>query len=105
MKTIDSNLAAGLVFLLIAAAFAIPALGYGMGSRLRLGAGVFPLIVSLLLAAVGMALVVAALRAREQGHARIPVLPFDLRAMVCEMAALVFVGGLGVRLPFFRMPF
>ena len=153
MKSIDSNLAAGLTYLGIAAAFAIPALDYGMGSGLRLGAGVFPFVVSLLLAAVGAALVVAALRSPDRGEARVPVLPFDVRAMVCVMAALVFgawtlrrfgivvavpgailisslaskeiswrgaallavfltafvwvvfVGGLGVRLPFFRMPF
>ena len=91
MKMIDPNLAAGLTVLGIAAAFAIPALGYGMGSGLRLGAGVFPLVVSLLLTAVGAALVVAALRSPDRGEARVPVLPFDLRAMVC-----VF-GGAGVR--------
>lgn len=86
MKSIDADFAAGLLFLVIAAAFGITATSYGFGSVQRLGAGVFPLVVSLLLAPVGLALVVNALRGRI-GEA---MAPLDLRALFSILAALLF---------------
>lgn len=48
-----SDLAAGLVFIAIAAAFAWAALDVRMGTLLRMGPGYFPLVLSVLLAALG----------------------------------------------------
>ena len=48
-----SDLAAGLVFIAIAAAFAWAALDVRMGTLLRMGPGYFPLVLSGLLAALG----------------------------------------------------
>ncbi|SDN41462.1 tripartite tricarboxylate transporter TctB family protein [Ensifer sp. YR511] len=86
MKSIDSDFAAGLLFLVIAAAFGITATTYGFGSVQRLGAGVFPLAVSCLLGPVGLVLVIKALRGRI-GEA---IAPIDLRALVSILAALLF---------------
>ena len=45
---------AGLMYLVVGAAFAIGAVGYNVGSAARMGPGYFPLILGVLLAAIGV---------------------------------------------------
>lgn len=92
MQRADSDRVSGCVFLLIAALFAFPAVGYGLGSGLRLGAGAFPLAVAGLLALVGGAMLIRSFR----GVIGEPVLSFDYRAMALIVAALIF-GALTIR--------
>lgn len=69
----------------VAILFAVPAFGYGVGTFSRFGAGVFPLVVSALLALVGITLIL-----RSLGEAGVPVLPFDLRAVLFIVAGMLF---------------
>ncbi|PUB24379.1 tripartite tricarboxylate transporter TctB family protein [Promicromonospora sp. AC04] len=54
------DLVAGLIFVGLGAAFAIGALGYDLGSLLEMGPGYVPLVLGLVLAALGVAIVVKA---------------------------------------------
>ena len=85
MKSVETDLASGAVFVVLAGLFAVPAFSYGMGSFARLGAGVFPLAVSILLGLVGVALILRSFAG--QGD---KVLPFDLRAMMFIVAGMLF---------------
>jgi hypothetical protein len=90
MRPVEADRASGIVFLAVAILFAVPALGYGMGSFARFGAGVFPLVVSALLGLVGTALILRSFKAEGE-----KVLPFDLRAMAFIVAGMLF-GALGL---------
>ncbi|MFT3805280.1 MAG: tripartite tricarboxylate transporter TctB family protein [Burkholderiaceae bacterium] len=85
MKAIHADRASGIAFLAVAIFFAIPTFGYGMGTLLRFGAGVFPLVVSVLLGVVGLALIV-----RSFAVSGDVVLPFDLRAVAFIVAGMLF---------------
>jgi len=101
MKLSDSDRATGLLYLILAVCFVVPAIGYGFGSVRRLGAGVFPLVVGLLLALVGLLLVIRSLC----GHKGAAVAEMNLRTPAYIVAALVFaaatlrVGGIAVAVP------
>lgn len=85
MKAIHADRASGIAFLAVAVFFAVPAFGYGMGTLTRFGAGVFPLVVSVLLGLVGLALI-----ARSFAAGGDVVLPFDLRAVAFIVAGMLF---------------
>ncbi|WP_018431314.1 tripartite tricarboxylate transporter TctB family protein [Hoeflea sp. 108] len=85
MKSVETDRASGAVFVALAGLFAVPAFSYGMGSFARLGAGVFPLAVSILLGLVGVALILRSFAGEGD-----KVLPFDLRAMVFIVAGMLF---------------
>jgi hypothetical protein len=56
---------AGGIFVLVGGAFVVGALGYELGSPLRMGPGAFPLLVGATVAALGLAIVVKGLVAGE----------------------------------------
>ncbi|MFC5924279.1 tripartite tricarboxylate transporter TctB family protein [Micromonospora vulcania] len=56
---------AGGVFVLIGGAFVVGALGYELGTPLRMGPGAFPLLVGATVAALGLAIVIKGLIAGE----------------------------------------
>ncbi|HET6530036.1 MAG TPA: tripartite tricarboxylate transporter TctB family protein [Actinoplanes sp.] len=79
---------AGAIFVLIGGAFVVGALSYELGTPLRMGPGYFPLLVGLILAGLGLAVVVKGLVAGE-------VLTFGTvpwRAIAVITVALVFFG-------------
>lgn len=85
MKSVETDRASGAVFVVLAGLFAAPAIDYGLGTFARLGAGVFPLAVSILLGLVGMALILRSFAGEGD-----KVLPFDLRAMAFIVAGMLF---------------
>lgn len=101
MKALQTDLAAGLLYIVLAFAFIIPATGYGFGSPQRLGAGVFPLFIGLLLACVGLGLVIRSLR----GGGGSVIGAIDFRTVACIVAALLFAaatlrhGGIAIAVP------
>ena len=82
-----ADLAAGLVFVIIGAVFGLTSLGLDMGSTLRMGPGYFPMLLSVLLIALGGAICFNSLR---QMH--IAVEPYGWRGMVFILGAPVFFG-------------
>lgn len=95
------DLLAGAVFIAFGLAFALGALDYEVGTPLRMGPGYVPLVLGLLLAALGAAIVVKGFLAGE-GE---PVGDVPIRAIVLIVAAFIFFGvtvrGLGVVLSLF----
>ena len=85
MRSVEPDRPSGAVFVVLAGLFAVPAFSYGMGSFARLGAGVFPLAVSILLGLVGVALILRSFAGEGD-----KVLPFDLRAMAFIVAGMLF---------------
>ena len=79
---------AGAIFIALGAAFATGALGYDLGTPLRLGPGAFPLLVGAIVAALGLAIAVKGLIAGEAiTFGRIP-----WRAAAVITLALLFFG-------------
>lgn len=79
---------AGGVFVVIGGAFVVGALSYELGTPLRMGPGYFPLLVGVIVAALGLAVIVKGLVAGE-------VLTFGTvpwRAVAAIVAALLFFG-------------
>ena len=56
---------AGGIFVLMGGAFAVGSLGYELGTPLRMGPGAFPLLVGVIMAALGLAIVIKGLIAGE----------------------------------------
>jgi hypothetical protein len=83
--------AAGLIFVLIAALFAAGSLSLDLGTALRMGPGYFPLVLSGILAALGIAIIVRSLR-----EAPLPFGAVPWRGLPLILAAPV-VFGLTVR--------
>ncbi|WP_329084176.1 MULTISPECIES: tripartite tricarboxylate transporter TctB family protein [unclassified Streptosporangium] len=79
---------AGGVFVLIGGAFAVGALGYELGTPLRMGPGAFPLLVGATVAALGLAIVVKGLVAGEV----ISFGPVPWRAVAAIVLAVLFFG-------------
>ncbi|MFF3440607.1 tripartite tricarboxylate transporter TctB family protein [Streptosporangium sp. NPDC002721] len=79
---------AGGVFVLIGGAFAVGALGYELGTPLRMGPGAFPLLVGAIVAALGLAIVVKGLVAGEV----IEFGPIPWRAVGAIVLAVLFFG-------------
>ncbi len=85
MKRMSADRTSGIAFLAVAVCFGIPSFSYGLGSTLRFGAGMFPLVISGLLAIVGATMVLGS-SAPASAEA---VKSFDLRAMAAIMAGLI----------------
>ncbi|MGS2645738.1 tripartite tricarboxylate transporter TctB family protein [Streptosporangium sp. LJ11] len=79
---------AGGVFVLIGGAFVVGALGYELGTPLRMGPGAFPLLVGAIVAALGLAIVVKGLVAGEV----IEFGPIPWRAVALIVLAVLFFG-------------
>ncbi|GIH75261.1 tripartite tricarboxylate transporter TctB family protein [Planobispora longispora] len=79
---------AGAIFILIGGAFVAGALGYELGTPLRMGPGAFPLLVGAIMAALGLAIVVKGLVAGEM----ISFGPVPWRAVAAIVLALLFFG-------------
>lgn len=83
------DLLAGGVFVLIGGAFAVGALGYELGTPLRMGPGYFPLLVAAIVTVLGLAIVVKGLIAGEV----LPSGPVPWRAIAAIVLAILFFGG------------
>ncbi|MEV0306330.1 tripartite tricarboxylate transporter TctB family protein [Nonomuraea fuscirosea] len=79
---------AGGIFILIGGAFVVGALGYELGTPLRMGPGAFPLLVGLIVAGLGLAIVVKGLVAGEV----IAFGPVPWRAVAVITVAVLFFG-------------
>ncbi|EHK78003.1 Tricarboxylate transport protein TctB [Sinorhizobium meliloti CCNWSX0020] len=88
MKSADADRASGYAFLAVALLFGIPAFGFGLGSFTRFGAGVFPLVISSILAIVGATLVLHSVM--RSGEAANKILAFDFRAMTAVVGGMLF---------------
>lgn len=85
-----TDVLAGAIFVVIGGAFVVAALGYELGTPLRMGPGYFPAVVGGVLAAFGVAIIVKGLVAGEVlEFGRIP-----WRAVVVIVAALIFFGAM-----------
>ncbi len=79
---------AGGIFVLIGGAFAVGALGYELGTPLRMGPGAFPLLVGAVVAALGLAVAVKGLIAGEVAAFG----PVPWRAVAVIVLAIAFFG-------------
>jgi hypothetical protein len=90
------DLLSGLVFILFGLAFAYASLGYELGTALRMGPGLFPLVLAGILVALGAGVIVKGLR--ESGAVDLGPIPW--RGLVLISVALGFfavtVRGLGL---------
>src|SRR3546814_19563606 len=86
---------AGAVFIALGAIFAAASLGLEMGSAIRMGPGYFPLVLALILIALGIGIVV-----QTAGHPASPVGSIPWRGLVLILAAPIAFGltvrGLGL---------
>ena len=91
------DLLSGLIFLGFGAAFSITALGYPMGTGLRMGAGFFPFALGLILCGFGIAVMVKGFLHRGEAE-NLGTIPW--RGAVLILGALIFFGacvrGLGL---------
>ena len=96
MQRSVKDIVAGVTFIGFGAAFAIGATTYGLGTMVRMGPGFFPLVVGVLLAVVGVAIVARSAIEGEQGE----ITPPPWRALGLIIAALILFGltvrGLGL---------
>jgi hypothetical protein len=76
------------MFILIGGAFVVGALGYELGTPLRMGPGAFPVLVGGLVAALGLAIVVKGLIAGEVAEFG----PIPWRAIAVIVLAVMFFG-------------
>jgi Tripartite tricarboxylate transporter TctB family len=78
----------GGIFVVIGGAFVVGSLGYELGTPLRMGPGAFPLLVGVLVVALGLAIVVKGLIAGE-----VPAFgPIPWRAAAVIVVAILFFG-------------
>lgn len=82
------NLITGLIFLAIAVGFAAEALNYPLGSPIRMGPGFIPLVLAGILAILGLAILVPALKEDE----RIEPTPIPWVGGALVMASLLLFG-------------
>ena len=83
----NTDLVAGVAFMVIALGFGVGSLGYAQGTFFRMGPGMFPLIVSVVLFAIGGAIVLRSFA--TQGA---PFGPVSFRALVLVLGApIVFM--------------
>lgn len=87
MQINRKDLSAGLIFILIAVFFGVQASDLAMGTRLRLGPGVFPLILAGLLALLGIIIIIRGLK-----EADTPSHPVPWRGLALVSAAPVVFG-------------
>jgi hypothetical protein len=82
-----ADLTAGLLFILFGAIFGLQSLGLDMGSTLRMGPGYFPMVLSVILTGLGIAVVVSAF-----GSVSEAVGNFAWRGMLFILPAPIFFG-------------
>ena len=88
MRTINrADFSAGILFIIFAAIFGLKALGLEMGTTLRMGPGYFPMVLAVVLLALGLAIVIGSL-----GSVGEAVCNYAWRGMVFILAAPVFFG-------------
>ncbi|KQQ80606.1 tripartite tricarboxylate transporter TctB family protein [Aureimonas sp. Leaf324] len=88
------DLLAGLIFMAIAAGFALEASNYDMGRAIRMGPGFIPMTLAILLAIFGAMIAFGGLRKDE----RIEKTPIPWKGIVLILAALVIFGEFGTAL-------
>lgn len=90
------DLVAGGIFVVLGLAFAVRSLGYGLGSFQEMGAGMFPFLLGVLLAALGAGVVLVGVRGGEDtpGLTRLPWrgIGFVIGALVYFAFAVPFLG-------------
>ena len=86
---LTKDLLSGVMFSVFGLGAAIIASGYGFGSPARMGPGFFPIVVGVLLAAMGIALIVQSLRHPETDE---PVERLHLRPLFFISAAIASFG-------------
>jgi hypothetical protein len=90
------DILAGLIFVVVGVAFAIASTTYQLGTPLRMGPGAFPLVLGVLLTAIGVLVIVKGVLAGESDA----IGPVPWRALILILAAIVFFGltlrGLGL---------
>lgn len=82
-----ADLSAGLLFIIFGLIFGLTGLGLEMGTTLRMGPGYFPMVLSVLLVGLGVAIVISAF-----GSVGEAVGNYAWRGMVFILAAPVFFG-------------
>ena len=82
-----ADFTAGLLFILFGLIFGLKGLGLEMGTTLRMGPGYFPMVLAVLLVALGVAIVISAF-----GSVGEAVGSYAWRGMVFILAAPVFFG-------------
>ncbi|MET8147793.1 tripartite tricarboxylate transporter TctB family protein [Actinoplanes sp. NPDC049668] len=82
------DILAGSLFLVIGGAFVVGSLGYRLGDPVRMGPGYFPLLVGVIVAALGLAIIVKGLIAGEI----LKFGPVPWRAIVAIVCAILFFG-------------
>ena len=91
------DLLSGLIFVGFGAAFAVTALGYPMGTGLRMGAGFFPFVLGLILCGFGVAVMIKGFLHRGEAE-DLGTIPW--RGVVLILGGLIFFGacvrGLGL---------
>jgi hypothetical protein len=96
-NTSMKDLLAGLIFMAIGLSFGYAALGYNIGTALRMGPAYFPLILAGILTILGLVILVQSLTA---GPDEIPMERVPWKGLVLITAGLVFFGvtvrGLGM---------
>lgn len=83
----QKDFASGLLFLAFGAIFAVLAPSYNLGTTSRMGAGFFPLILGIVLAVIGVAIVFQSFAGSED---RIEKL--NWRALICLLGAIALFG-------------
>jgi phosphate/sulfate permease len=86
---LTKDLLSGVMFSVFGLGAAIIASGYGFGSPVRMGPGFFPIVVGVLLAAMGLALIVQSLRHPETDA---PVERLHFRPLIFISAAIASFG-------------
>jgi hypothetical protein len=79
--------ASGAIFLVIGAAFALASRSLEMGSAFRMGPGYFPLVLSMILMAVGLVIIATSFTGRSEPMTAVP-----WRGLILVLAAPVLFG-------------
>lgn len=95
---------AGLMFTVIGVAFAVGATNYTVGSAARMGPGYFPLLLGILLAALGAMIMIASMLRKNAPADGEPVGAWAWKPLILVLAANFVFGILLVGLPALRIP-
>lgn len=87
-RTSRDNFFAGGIFIALGGYFALESLNYELGSPIRMGPGYMPLVLGCVLAALGLAIIVAGLRKPEEHTNERP----SWRALGLITLAIIFFG-------------
>jgi hypothetical protein len=88
----SKDLYAGCVIIFLGAFVALHALTYNLGSFMRMGPGMFPLILGLLLTFIGALIVISGLMTSSPGGGKISLTDIEWRGCACILAGpLMFI--------------